>query len=153
MGCHNSSTNANPVCNKNAREVNQAKSKAASSQCYAPRNCHGCVDGENLVICVCISCSSVSKTEREEMNQGVEDSAVNPPDIEDITHCLENIESERREMVSKDSTRGSQAANWDFYIIFFHSSQCCYLSSVIPVRRTIRTVQEHTEAVGTAQLV
>ena len=71
------------MCNKNAREVNQAKSKAASSQCYAPRNCHGCVDGENLVICVCISCHSVSKTEREEKNQGVEDSAVNPPDIED----------------------------------------------------------------------
>jgi len=45
----NARANANPECDKNGYEDNQAKSKAASFQPYSPQSRHECVNGENLV--------------------------------------------------------------------------------------------------------
>jgi hypothetical protein len=112
----NACTDGNPERNENANQADQAKGNATRLQANLQHSCYEGVDSEKLVSCI----SAGSRTQRQETHEGDQadseftnlfdealchaigprrdDPVVSPPNIEDTTNCLQNVEYEKREL-------------------------------------------------------
>jgi hypothetical protein len=110
----------NPERNENANKANHAKSNATRLQANSPQGCYESVDGKKLAKCTSVKSQTGRHYSKGETHEGdqrdpnftnllddalccaivpfVDDPVVSPPDIEDTTHGLQEIEHEEGEL-------------------------------------------------------